>query len=421
MSEIPALGQLTIGYCPMIDRQRAVVALRLTVFPDRPDATPDPAALLQALNAVFPAPADGPLALTLRSLDTAPAGAAPPPGGGTPVLLNIASESLLDAVLAADPPLQIMLEVPAFMVADPARAPVLRALRAAGHVLAIKGRPVAELPRDLLPCFRHAIVDLSDDRRATSPGGATPARVISTVSSGIRTSADLETAWTRGSTAAIGWPIEDELPRSGGRSIPPDLRGIVELMNRVDRDEPAERMEHVLKADPTLAFRLMRYINSAAFGLRMEVTSFKHALMLLGYSKLKRWLALLLASGSKDSALRPIMYAAVRRGLIMEELARSSGDDEMRGEMFICGVFSLLDRMMRQPFSELLKNVPVPARVQASLMTEDGPYAPHLDLVRAMEQGSAVDIREGAERLLVTPAEVNRALFAALAAARELD
>jgi c-di-GMP phosphodiesterase len=420
MSDFPALGQLTIGYCPMIDRQRSIVAVRLTVFADRPDSPPDPAALLQALSEVFPPP-DSALALTLRPLESAPAGAAAPPGGGTPVLLNIANEPMLDAVLAAPPPLHVMLEVPAFMVADPARSSVLRSLRAAGHVLAIKGRPIAELPRDLLPCFRHAIVDLADDRRGPNPGPAAAARTISTVSSGVHTSAHLEAAWALGALAALGWPIEDELPRAGSRSIPPDLRGIVELMNRVDRDEPAERMEHVLKADPTLAFRLMRYINSAAFGLRVEVTSFKHALMLLGYTKLKRWLALLLASGSKDLALRPVMYAAVRRGLIMEELARSSGDDEMRGEMFICGVFSLLDRMMRQPFAELLKNVPVQARVQSSLMTDEGPYTPHLELVRAIEQGSAVDIREGGERLLLGPAEINRALFAGLAAARELD
>ena len=76
---------------------------------------------------------------------------------------------------------------------------------------------------------------------------------------------------------------------------------------------------------------------------------------------------------------------------------------------------------MRQPFDELLKNVPVQARVQSSLMGDDGPYSPHLELVRAIEQGSAVDIREGSERLLLAPAEINRALFAGLAAARELD
>ena len=63
--------------------------------------------------------------------------------------------------------------------------------------------------------------------------------------------------------------------------------------------------------------------------------------------------------------MKPVMFAAVRRGLFMEELARSSGDEEMRSEMFICGVFSLLDCMMGQPFAELLKTIPVPrARVR---------------------------------------------------------
>ena len=418
MLELPVLGPYTVGFAPLIDRQRHVVAVRLTVFPDRPDAAPDLAPLLQALGEVFPPPSDAPSALTLRSLDSAPAGAAPPPGAGTPVVLNIAGEAMLDALLAAEPPLHVMIEVPAFMVTE-ARAAPLRALRTAGNVLAITGRPVAELPRDLLPCFRHAVVDRADERRTAAPGKADSQRGISTITSGVRCTADLEAAWATGALATFGWPIEDELP-TAGRPIAPELTGIVELMNRVERGEPAEQMEPVLKRDPTLAFRLMRYINSPAFGLRVEVSSFRHALMLLGYARLKRWLALLLASGSKDPSMRPLMFAAVRRGLLLDELARTSGDDEMRGEMFICGLFSLLDRLLRQPFDELLKNVPVPERVQASLLSDDGPYAGHLALVRALESGTGFDIRECAERLLISPAEINRALFTALAAARDL-
>jgi EAL and modified HD-GYP domain-containing signal transduction protein len=83
----------------------------------------------------------------------------------------------------------------------------------------------------------------------------------------------------------------------------------------------------------------MRYLNSAAFGLTVEINSFGHALMLLGYQRLKRWLALLLASSSKGVGARHLLYGAVRRGLLMEELGRTQGDAEMRGEMFICGVF----------------------------------------------------------------------------------
>ena len=97
-----------------------------------------------------------------------------------------------------------------------------------------------------------------------------------------------------------------------------DQPRIVELMNRVDRQESIVRLEAVLKNDPTLAFRLVRYINSAAFGLRVEISSFRHAIMMLGYQKLKRWLALLLASASTDPNVKPVMFAALRRGLFME-------------------------------------------------------------------------------------------------------
>lgn len=413
----PVLGQVTLGYSPLVDRQRAVIGTRLTVFPVRRDAPPEAAALVQALAQAFPDTGGG-MGLTLRSLEGG-AGAAPP-FRVTPLMLNIANEALLDAVLKLPPPTQMTVEVPAFMTADPARVNALRALHEQGVALAIKGRPVTELPRELLPCFRLAIVDAAEERRGPTTAVPPAVRTIGTVTSGLRTSAQVENAFASGAQAVIGWPQDEPLPPSRG-GLPPDLRSIIDLMNRVDREEEADRMEPVLRADPTLAFRLLRYINSAAFGLRVEVTSFKHALMLLGYARLKRWLALLLASGSKDALQRPLMHLAVRRGLLMEELARSSGDDEMRGEMFICGVFSLLDRLMRQPFSELLKNVPVPERVQASLMTDDGPFSQQLDLVRALEQSAVVDIREISERLLISPAEVNRALLAALTAARQLD
>ena len=74
----------------------------------------------------------------------------------------------------------------------------------------------------------------------------------------------------------------------------------------------------------------------------------------------------------------------------------------MRSEMFICGVFSLLDRLMEQPLPELLRSVPVPDPVQQALRGEGGPYLPYLQLVQAIEQESVFDIREGSERLLLS-------------------
>ena len=131
--------------------------------------------------------------------------------------------------------------------------------------------------------------------------------------------------------------------------------------------------------------------------------------------------ALLLATASKDVNQKPIMFAAVRRGLLMEELVRGNGDEELRSEMFICGVFSLLDRMFQQPFKELLGSLPVPQRVYEALVDNAGPYQPYVELVRAIENESLFEFRESAEKLMMSVSEINRAELRALMAASELE
>ena len=394
MSTASIIDHVLIGYSPLTDRQRGAAGMRLTIVPAMGRATPDAASLLQAVGQAFPAP--------------------------SVVLLNIADDKLLDAVLG-QPAIEsnIVVEVPAFLADRPPRADVLRRLRQMGVGLAYTGRPAAEIPPALQSCFRYAITELAPGGAAPAPGPAP--RSVTPVVSGVMEMADFDRAFATGASVAIGWPVEPGALPSGKSNVPPDLRGIIDLMNRVDRQEPAEKMEPVLKTDPTLAFRLLRYINSPAFGLRVEVTSFKHALMLLGYARLKRWLALLLAAGSRDQSIRPLMRAAVCRGFLMEELGRNAGDDEMRGEMFVCGVFSLLDQMLRQPFAELLKSVPVPDRVASSLLYPDGPYAGYLELVRALEQASPIDIRERSAKLFLTQGDVSRAVLVGLAGARQIE
>lgn len=404
------LDQVVLGHSPVIDRTRQTVAVRLTVFPEPRNAPPDPAGLLAAMAQVWPAPAQasGPGA----PVQATGFGAASP----TPVVLNIASEPWLRAMLGGHPPVHVMLEVPAFMAAQPDCARDLHALQAAGHALMVKGRPVDELPADIRPCFSHALVDV-DDEGAGSAGTQATGR-IALVRGPVHSAADLEAALARGASAVVGWPI-DGAP-AGARVASADVAVVTELMQRVDRQEPVERLEAVIRNDPQLAFRLIRHLNSAAFGLSVEVSSFRHALMLMGYSPLRRWLALLLVSAGRDPALRPAMFAAVRRGLLMEELVRATADEEVRGEMFICGVFSLLDVMLGRSFEELFRSVPVPERVQQALVEETGPYHAALTLARALEQGVRSDILAAADSCFLGLGEVNAALLRALAAADTL-
>ncbi len=393
------LGQVVLGYSPMIDRERTVTATRLTVFPVRPDAPLDAGALLAAVDQVWPE-------------------------AGGRVSLNVLSETLLADLLKAQPSANLMLEVPAFMACDPVHSSSIQLLHARGNTLLIKGRPRVDLPRDVLPCFKHSIIDIEDERRVDAQAPQGVAREITHVQSGVRSLEQLDASFKRGAVAVLGWPIDDVVGPQAGGPVQSDMTTIVELMRRIDKEEPVERLEETLRLDPTLAFKLLRYINSPAFGLRVEVASFRHALMLLGYARLKRWLAVLLASASKDRDMKPVMFAALRRGLLMEELARTSvgaADEQMRSEAFICGVFSLLDRMMRQPFSDLLKAVPVPDSVRQALVDGQGPYQPMLEVVHAVENESLYDVRDSAERLLLGVGEINRAVLRALAQAAQLQ
>jgi EAL and modified HD-GYP domain-containing signal transduction protein len=306
------------------------------------------------------------------------------------------------------------------MATEPSHRPALERLHAAGTPLMLKGRPISPLPDALLALFSHCMLEPGEDRRQVVPA-TNAGRHIAVVQGGARSSAAADAAFQRGAAAVMGWPWEDPAPSGGARSsVPADVKTVLDLINGVDREEPAAKLEAVLRRDPTLAFRLMRYLNSPAFGLPVEVTSFGHALMLLGYQRLKRWLALLLVSSAKGPNSQVVIYAAVRRGLLMEALAAELGDAEQRSEMFICGVFSLLPVLMQQTMAELLRNVPVPDRVQQALRGEGGPFGPWLDLVQAIEHESVFDIRERSAPLLASPAAVNRAVLTALKAAGEV-
>ncbi|MFM2065443.1 MAG: hypothetical protein RLZZ584_352 [Pseudomonadota bacterium] len=389
------LGQVALSYCPIIDRNRHVMATRLTVFPLNPGDHPDAAELLQAVEQVWPA-------------------------DGAQVVLSVRSEALLGELLGVQLQPNLMIEVPKFMAADPAHGPAIQALAAAGNTLLLSGRPDQPLPADLVGCFRHAIVDLADERR-TGPAPAAAQRRVSFMQDGVRSVAEMEQAFERGAVAVLGWPIDEVVQRQQHRSgSRPDLQATLQLINQVDCEEPLDKLEATLKRDPALAYKLLRYINSPLFGLRVEVSSFSHAVMLLGYQRLKRWLALLLVTASSEPNLRPVMYAAVRRGLLMEALMPEA-DEQVRSELFICGVFSLLDRMFQQPFAELLKTVPVPESVHMALADDAGPYAHVVHLVRSLEGGAGLTVQDAAEAAMLDMRTINRALLQALAGALQLS
>lgn len=204
------------------------------------------------------------------------------------------------------------------------------------------------------------------------------------------------------------------------KTVRPAQATIIQLINLVRRQGSTAEIEELLKRDPTLSFNLLRFINSSGFGLQMEITSFRHAVMILGLKKLFRWAALLLTTSRAGGSPPAVGTMAVVRGRLMELLAQELLPQEECDHAFVVGVFSLMDTMLGLPLDKALASVALPESVLDALLHNRGVFAPFLDLARACETGDETAFAKNTEALHLSNHQVNFAHLQALAWAESL-
>jgi len=197
---------------------------------------------------------------------------------------------------------------------------------------------------------------------------------------------------------------------------------VMELLNMAVNKAEIGAIEQVLKRDPALSYKLLRYINSAANGMLQPVRSLNHALMVLGYDQLYRWLTLLLfASGEPDFRTLALMKNALVRGRFTELLGRDRLKAGERDGLFIVGVFSLLDALLNVPMAQAIANLKLPAEITQALLKREGIYAPYLELVLASEEGEERILETYAAACGISAKEINDAHAQALLWADQVD
>jgi c-di-GMP-related signal transduction protein len=204
------------------------------------------------------------------------------------------------------------------------------------------------------------------------------------------------------------------------QQIRPSQATILQLINLVRKQATTAEIEDLLKKDPALSFNLLRFINSSGFGLSCEITSFRHAVMILGLKKLFRWAALLMTTSRSSGSDQAVGQTAVVRGRLMELLAAELLSPEECDNAFVVGVFSLLDTMLGVPLEKALESVALPQPVLDALLHRKGVFAPFLELTEACESGNDEVFARTANALHLSNKQVNWAHLQALAWAESL-
>ena len=302
---------------------------------------------------------------------------------------------------------------------DEARLLLARQLRAKGFRLALTEWADTPLHRAWLAICQFVEVDL--DRETPIDVSELPER-LTTLAPGIETVAvavdsfeELELCHRfhytlfRGGflTRRENWPRQPK--------ISPERVRICQLLNHLHNGAELPDIGGQLKQSPELSYRLLRYINSAGMGLMIPVASVQQGLIILGRDKTYRWLTVLLFSAGQGKSIdSALLEQALLRARLMELLAHERFNRVQTEELFVVGIFSLIDMLLKLPMSVALEPLKLPAPVYEALVNDLGDYAPFLRIATMSESDDSSGLRDVGASMGLSMTAINTAQIEAL-------
>lgn len=345
--------------------------------------------------------------------------------GKQQLFLEATSAMLGADALQALPPQQTFLSLTLAELVDPATQDAISALHARDYGLSLKDVGSLIQPESVVsllsegPASLPALTVVEIDGNA--PTIASQAAMLRKARPQVRLVARHVKNWEQAELClASGVPVFagriylTPMAAAQKSAFTPTQSTILQLMDMVRQQADVRTLEAILKRDAALSFKLLRYINSVGFGLGSEIHSVQHAVTLLGYNTLYKWLSLLLATTATGSGSAALMDAAVIRGRFAELLGAGLLPKNELENLFVTGMFSVLDKLLGMSMEQILTHIRLPDNVAQALLSGDGIYGPFLSLVRACESHEE-DAQALADALLLSASQVNQAHLSALA------
>ncbi len=340
---------------------------------------------------------------------------------GTWIFVGATPETLRSGVLDTLSANNTVLTIQRADLGDATAIEDIKTARAAGFGVLLRDADLVNGDKSLLPLVSHIEVRYgsSDFSVQTKLFAALRPSGVRIVSRGVHAWAEFDACAALGIDTFTGNLHLTTRPGIQTKGLNAAQALILQMMDMVRKNADVRQLEGVLKRDAALSYKLLRYINSAGFGLGTEIQSLRHAVTMLGYSPLYRWLSVLLATASTGGHSPVLMQTAIVRGRFAELLGQSFLPRAEAENLFVAGMFSLLDRLLGIPMEEVLDNIQLSEPVSQALLTRDGIYGPFLALAEACEKdnGAAGPL---ADSLFISASQVNEAHMAALVWAQAL-
>ncbi len=220
---------------------------------------------------------------------------------------------------------------------------------------------------------------------------------VSFIASGVDTAEQFDEA------ATIGTGFFDgnfyRMPSKGkNNKVNPLQVNYLQILNQVNKDDfDFEQFVRVVSRDTALALQFLRMVNSSHVR-QNKIKSLKHAAAMLGQKEIRRWITTAVASTLSQDKPGEITRASLLRARFCENMARHFEMAIQSENLFLMGLFSVLDVILDLPMEKALELVSIPDKIRDALVHEKGEYAQVYRFIKLYEQG---DWREVSRLALV--------------------
>ncbi len=191
------------------------------------------------------------------------------------------------------------------------------------------------------------------------------------------------------------------------RDIPSFKLTYMQILQEINKEEVNfDKLEDLIKRDVSLSYKLLKFINSLAFGFRSEIRSIKQALVLLGQKEISKWLSLIALRNIGENKPDELIVAALCRAKFCELVAPRVGLKSRSPDLFLMGMFSLIDAFLDKPLPDILVELPLADDIKEALLGDTNRLGDVYGLVVAFEKGDWDELSRRAARLELDEKEV---------------
>ncbi len=179
--------------------------------------------------------------------------------------------------------------------------------------------------------------------------------------------------------------------KGSGKELSPMKITYLELLRIInapnfDLTDVAKIIEH----DTALVISLLRIANRMS--INSEITSIQHATAMLGQKELKKWIDSAVTRELCVDKPSEIIRVSLIRARFAENLAGQFGLANKKPELFLMGLFSVIDIILDKPMAEALGLIGLSKEIQDALVNNTGELYPVINFIKEYEHASWQEI-----------------------------